>query len=1503
MKHARRLAAVLSALLWLGHLLSCENPMDPNNVGLGTEVDLVGPTLTIVTPAPMGFVGPDFVMSGTCRDNVKVTRVVVENLATGDSWEADISGETWSLPLSLPENEQTLRVTAYDHRGNTSEDSTRTLSVIVDNTPPAVDPATIRVNRSAAYYASLRALVDLKGITELSFETLDLIQNGTFSLSGSTRDNFRLDRLTLSLRGEDDTVIHTVTINDGDLPNASWSGSLYNWSFPLDTDTLYAAGTPAADGRVYLSVHFNTADKHGNTDDIYCGWMALDPDSDFPWPRTEGMDHPLSVQATSPLAFSGVDDDGVAEVYGTIVPVDQAPAVEAALAAGTWGSHLTVWGSGGATMPRLLPVQAVAPSTPGLYQVFVAVEDSSGVMGYRSWSLSVLDVSFPVTVITSPADNTFPSLTGGTTFTLNGYGYDNSGVSSVRIAWIPAALGEGYLGVAETALADYTGPGTVTTPDGIVIRPVTLGASAPWTAPDGSPSFRREFSVSYDILSDFSFGGAPEYASRYFVLYCVDSLGNATTQTFRLSADRTLPQLNVLSPAGEISSHDPDGDLVLRFTAGKANGMAVDQCGVTETVSGSSYTPVYVTGAWQVVLPSASLSEGRLVFDFSAEDLFGNRSVVRRTVDVTDRPVLESVTSSVRNGSYKQGDVLSLQARFSKPVTVNVAGGTPRLRVFPVEGGPVRELAYVSGTGTDTLLFTLAVQPGDSTSDLACDTAEPITLNGGEICNDNGLDAVITLSDPDQSLQSLKAISLDGIAPTVTGVTSPAGAFYGPGSDYVLTVTFSESVNVSGNPVFKVGSTQGLHASYVTVSGNTMTFRYRVTSGINDNAPVWNTRLSLADDAADIKDAAGNPLSLPAAGVNLSLNGVIDTDPPDPPLIASPAAGSYNTAQVLTIVPPVDSQTTYFSLNGGITWEEYTGGENLPGGSYTLTTRCHDAAGNISDRSTPITVTINDTFPSVTGVFCEQPDGIYKEGESLVFKLVFASPVRTGATLPSLSLVGGYTATARAEASGDTVLWFDYTVQPGDTMNPVTVSGVNLAGVTDLFGNTAGTIPLPLLSRPGLRVDAAAPVVQTRNPHNGVGAGTSLTLTFNEPVNRASGTITIRRRAGWLIPPVLSVEDFNEVYQNPALTDLQRSYLMETNPDGTPILDGTGTGGETGTTGQPRGPYRLNTYGLTVSGGEVIPDTTGKYVLAYAYDIDNADIRSAFEAAGYHQVVIDVLSSQVSVSGSTVTITPDEPLPVGRDWEVLVDAGAFEDDAGNGSAAQVPGDWEFSTDQVATPVIRVNKVSGNSKTVAHPVTTTFRIDCETPDADIDYLVVTRTYGVTGTLTAYDGAQRLLTSDASLALFQNDISGSGEPGTDYTGEVTIGDGSYTTAQRIYIKARASKTGYTDSDIGHEGAYKTTCRMTGEGNTTRTYYTRGSNNGGGQVTIPGFPIRWLQTNEPYYAKATFRNGTDWTWVTWQINSTFEYKFNDGGGAWVQDNNLRGSYGAMSLKTGGL
>lgn len=86
---------------------------------------------------------------------------------------------------------------------------------------------------------------------------------------------------------------------------------------------------------------------------------------------------------------------------------------------------------------------------------------------------------------------------------------------------------------------------------------------------------------------------------------------------------------------------------------------------------------------------------------------------------------MTNVTSSTTNGTYKIGDVVSLQVTFDEVVNVT---GTPQLTL---ETGTTDTVVnYTSGTGTNTLTFTYTITAGNISADLDYVATNSLALNG-----------------------------------------------------------------------------------------------------------------------------------------------------------------------------------------------------------------------------------------------------------------------------------------------------------------------------------------------------------------------------------------------------------------------------------------------------------------------------------------------------------------------------------------------------------------------------------------------------------------------------------------------------------------------------------------------------------------------------------------------------------------------------------------------------
>ncbi|MFB2803333.1 Ig-like domain-containing protein [Shewanella seohaensis] len=271
-------------------------------------------------------------------------------------------------------------------------------------------------------------------------------------------------------------------------------------------------------------------------------------------------------------------------------------------------------------------------------------------------------------------------------------------------------------------------------------------------------------------------------------------------------------------------------------------------------------------------------------------------------------PTVDSVNSSTVNGTYKVGDVISVQVNFSENVNVT---GTPQLTLET--GSTDRTINYTSGTGTSTLNFNYTVQAGDTSAALDYVATTSLTLNGGTIMDAASNNATLTLASPGAagSLGANKALVIDGVVPTVTSVnSSTANGTYKVGDAISIQVNFSEAITVTGTPqlTLETGTTDRI-INYTSGSGtSTLTFSYTVQAGDTSADLDYVATNSLTSNGGTIQDAAGNNATLtlasPGAANSLGANKALVVDgvvPTVSSVNSTTPDGAYKAGDVISI--------------------------------------------------------------------------------------------------------------------------------------------------------------------------------------------------------------------------------------------------------------------------------------------------------------------------------------------------------------------------------------------------------------------------------------------------------------------------------------------------------------------------------------------------------------------------------------------------------------------------
>jgi len=613
-------------------------------------------------------------------------------------------------------------------------------------------------------------------------------------------------------------------------------------------------------------------------------------------------------------------------------------------------------------------------------------------------------------------------------------------------------------------------------------------------------------------------------------------------------------------------------------------------------------------------------------------------------------------------------------------------------------------------------------------------------------------------------------------------------------------------------------------------------------------------------------------------------------------------SGAYNT----------DFTKLEYSTNNGKDWVQFTGitstttvcREPLPmNGSYNVTARQTDAAGNVSQWTVPISLTWDSGGNFISriettagaGTYTNRATPLPARDDSIPITVYFRKPVTFG-TAPTLTLnarntptgTGGTQATAPATsaalangtpasitATGISSITFTYTVGSSDNTaasTPLAVSSINISGeVNDASGVQVTTLAttLPAVTNFGknIYIQTGALTLSTGPTWARTGTGEewagTISLTFNRDIIKGTtGNITIAQSTtGYRLPAVLT-EAQSSRYRN--IANFGKFYTK-------------GTNGFSGSS----------------------PDTATKYVLNYAESAvvtpNSGAIAGTIERLAYdfhtaESVTIPVTSQDVSVvNGNTlrITLAGSNALQVlGASYTLTIPANIAQDNLGY--TWSPPNTYPNTTDGINRPFTRVDKQTNTdtingygSPTFSTPtnqngsttqpwlvavqvIQTTARLDCRTPNSVVRYVANGTAHTATGVTTnaagTADGNWRNTNADTQVTYPNqgNPTTSStlygGTNGTDFTQTITVGDNTeqgyvWRISTRSYRSN--SNTEATSSDVSEEVAFRSVITVELTGN-ARSQYGQLLDSGdqlwihGGDAksssSVPGYPLTW-------------------------------------------------------------
>ena len=388
----------------------------------------------------------------------------------------------------------------------------------------------------------------------------------------------------------------------------------------------------------------------------------------------------------------------------------------------------------------------------------------------------------------------------------------------------------------------------------------------------------------------------------------------------------------------------------------------------------------------------------------------------------------------------------------------------------------------------------------------------------------------------------------DTTAPTVSRVETTSrperAATYAAGQEIAVTVTFSETVVVTGTPRLRlnVGGVSRT-AAFRTGTGAAAVFVYVVADGESDTDGVSIEANSLTLNGGRIRDGANNNALLTHDG--LAANAGHKVDGVKPALAANGGAVVNGTTLTLTFGERLDGSSTpqasAFTVTGGDTSRTVTDvalsgsavlltvdpavehGETGIRVSYTVPTGTgsiplQDVLGNDADRLSNVPVTNetpDTTSPTVSKLEITSDPGTdrtYAAGDEIRVTVTFSEPADVERTPRLMLKVGDRNRPAGyLEGTGTTELVFGYEVADRDEdTDGVSVEAgrltLNGGTIRDGSNNNAVLDHDGLAANSGHKVDGAGPDLAETG--GAVVNGTTLTLTYDEALDGGSRPVS-----------------------------------------------------------------------------------------------------------------------------------------------------------------------------------------------------------------------------------------------------------------------------------------------------------------------------------------------------------------------------------------------------------
>lgn len=1385
MKKINKIIKTIFSIFTLVILSSCQ-------IGLGEAIDLQAPEIFLTSHKDNDYVGQTFRLAGYATDNEKVKSITIDfdeanihykwenstwqkktsyidwTALTADECACTVNNTTvtWAVTVDTTEAKQGMQSSTYsysivaqDQIGNSGKTSKIEGSLVVDQNTPD-----IKLNSPALFSTNKDIEEKINSFTLKDGSVLSQLFNGTLVFEGrqDSAAAFKEFRLELDDGEEDSNIVDSYNFNE---PINSVTTENISNAYPFGREKLYYSKTlkVGQDGiqdlrtwtvsikpEDWISSDLTAlqtgphkirlvATSVSNSDAWQrkiLGYFIWYPEADYPWITLYSGRDSVETAAASDQTYPS------AKIFGVVQDDDGIESLTYSLEKQNGNSWSSI--KSNETLPlteknaKNSQFNIEAPTESAIYRLSVYVKDIYGKTDSVVKYYNVLDVQPPKISLTSPTESTTVFSAGGTAIKFEGTISDDAKIKSIKIVHLnPAATNplENKLKFINPAEPDWQ-----KTSDSV--GNLVFDVEDPKENYDSTTKiYSYEVNKFLDLFADLKIGADKPLITQDFVILAVDESDGATTLPISVIGDSESPKLTIdritLNDGGSSQTINIiDGIIKLPVvkptTVATIYGTWSDNStthwnGISKIndikfewldVDANNFVGFKKTDdTWEVTVKQGSVPKSDGAITATLIDYANNIATISQTVTVEKAEIgLDRITCDSEDGSYNAGKELIINLEFTKSAKLIIDDENKKPYLVLNNGAK----AYYFGkaedisSGTSRHQFKYTVNEADkniskldvsSIESNGCSWVDANTNVGFEIQQSE----ISTLAGSNKTLGQ-RNIIIDTQEPFVNGITciSSEGS-YKAGKELIFKIEFNEDVTVTNADIVKLTFDTNVtmdHVKTVKSGSKTLLSTYKVKSG-DDALSITG----ISANGSKVEDYAGNEGSFePEDGAIKSTNVKIDTNPPAAPVISDFTDGAVlieDKASVSVTIKGEDKASISYSIDNGATWNVYNSTITLSNnGVYKITAKQTDIAGNESLVSDVKTVTI-DKGALIKKISATTFNGTYKADDVINGYIEFRGSVTLNDFNITLNVKNGDTyKTISTFTEGENNKYnFVYTVSYGDVLYGDYLNVSDISGNVTYLGQSKTISNLPesnLANNREIKIVTGKPEVKDVSI-SGEDENAKLNITFDGVVSKGSGNIELTiSEDDFLIPTVLTESEYNDI--SVKINELGTYYKPGLN-----------------------GATKNNDNTLT-------PDTTKKYILDFAKDNNDTDLKDKFINAGLNKVVIPMYSSAVSVTESSITVdlTGEYKLPVkGAEYSITIPTGAVKDSVGNTNGEYKP-EGKLLAPGVEKPEIRIQKkdyeiyweegVTKNTKNakVRMPETASMKISCRTPNATIKY---------------------------------------------------------------------------------------------------------------------------------------------------------------------------------------